>query len=116
MYETAINAVGPCAGSTKSSIRFNEMRCSIMPSNLRTTIVIASVVATCLSTSHVQAELRIGNICRVKGQEENTLQGLGLVVGLKGTGDNELNPTLRALAKAMHNVGNSVAKGPKGDD
>src|SRR5947209_5014935 len=25
------------------------------------------------------AELRIGNVCRIKGQEENTLQGMGLV-------------------------------------
>ena len=29
----------------------------------------------------------LGEICRVKGQETNTLQGWGLVTGLRGTGD-----------------------------
>ncbi len=51
--------------------------------------------------------LRIRDICRVKGQEENTLHGLGLVVGLKGTGDGEI-PTTRALAKMMALMGNPL--------
>lgn len=66
--------------------------------------------------SPLSAELRIKHLCNVKGQEENTLQGMGLVVGLKGTGDADVSPTLRALARAMHHMGNAVAKGPKGDD
>ena len=50
-------------------------------------------------------------ICRVKGQEENTLQGLGIVVGLKGTGDGGSSlPTLRFLAQAMQNLGNPLGK------
>jgi flagellar P-ring protein precursor FlgI len=53
--------------------------------------------------------LRIRDIARVKGQEENTLHGLGLVVGLKGTGDGEI-PTTRALAKMMELMGNPLGK------
>jgi flagellar P-ring protein precursor FlgI len=48
-----------------------------------------------------QAEFHIGDVCRVKGQEENTLQGMGIVAGLKGTGDGDSKPTQRALAQMM---------------
>lgn len=57
--------------------------------------------------------LRIRDICRVKGQEENTLHGLGLVVGLKGTGDGEV-PTTRALATMMGMMGNPVSQASGG--
>ncbi len=56
---------------------------------------------------------RIQDICRVKGQEENTLHGLGLVVGLKGTGDGEV-PTTRALSRMMALMGNPLGQGPNG--
>ena len=46
--------------------------------------------------------MTLKSICRIKGQEENTLQGLGIVVGLKGTGDGGTYlPTIRSLAKVM---------------
>ena len=46
--------------------------------------------------------MTLKSICRIKGQEENTLQGLGIVVGLKGTGDaGTYLPTIRSLAKVM---------------
>lgn len=55
----------------------------------------------------------LGSICRVKGQEENTLHGLGIVVGLKGTGDGgNFLPTIRGLAIAMELMGNPL--GPDG--
>nr|WP_315853657.1 flagellar basal body P-ring protein FlgI [Rubripirellula tenax] len=57
------------------------------------------------------AGLKLGDICRVKGQETNTLQGLGLVVGLRGTGDSDAAPTARALARMMQLMG-----GPMGID
>ena len=57
--------------------------------------------------------LRVRDICRVKGQEENTLHGLGLVVGLKGTGDGEV-PTTRALSKMMAMMGNPLSQGMGG--
>ena len=48
------------------------------------------------------------NICRVKGQEENVLRGLGLVVGLNGTGASGDAPTMRALASAMGILGSPI--------
>jgi flagellar P-ring protein precursor FlgI len=58
------------------------------------------------------AATRLKNICRVKGQEENTLQGLGLVVGLKGTGDGgKFLPTIRSLATAMELMGSPIGAG-----
>ena len=65
-----------------------------------------------LDSSGLQARTLLKNICRVKGQEQNTLQGLGLVVGLKGTGDGgNFLPTIRSLATAMQLMGNPIGKG-----
>jgi flagellar P-ring protein FlgI len=49
----------------------------------------------------------IGDICRVKGQESNTLHGMGLVVGLPGTGDGE-TPTIMALSQTFALMGVSA--------
>ncbi|MFZ5830404.1 MAG: flagellar basal body P-ring protein FlgI [Planctomycetota bacterium] len=58
-----------------------------------------------------QAQIRIKDICRVKGQEENVLQGLGIVVGLKGTGDGaSFLPTIRSLAKVMTVMGEATGQ------
>jgi flagellar P-ring protein FlgI len=58
-----------------------------------------------LSSSVVFADLRIGDICRFQGQEENTLHGVGLVVGLKGTGDSDAKATSRSLGQALLKLG-----------
>ena len=48
------------------------------------------------------ARMTLKSICHVKGQEENTIQGLGIMVGLKGTGDGgSYLPTIRSLAQIM---------------
>lgn len=53
-----------------------------------------------------QARTLLKNICRVKGQEEITLQGMGIVVGLKGTGDGgAFSPSIRSLARMMQLMG-----------
>lgn len=50
-----------------------------------------------------QARVRLENICTIQGQQEQRLVGMGLVVGLKGTGDGGKHlPTIRALAAAMN--------------
>jgi len=59
-------------------------------------------------------QLRLRDICRLKGQEENTLQGMGLVVGLRGTGDDRVDPTTRALANLMMNLGVSLQRDGQG--
>lgn len=58
--------------------------------------------------------LKLGDICRLKGQEVNTLQGLGLVVGLRGTGDPDAKPTARALARMMQLMGGQMSVDPRG--
>ncbi|QDU90318.1 Flagellar P-ring protein precursor [Pirellulimonas nuda] len=54
-----------------------------------------------------RAQLR--NICRVKGQEENVLKGIGLIVGLSGTGESGDAQTMRHLAQAMESLGSRVS-------
>jgi flagellar P-ring protein precursor FlgI len=64
---------------------------------------------------HCSADFRIGDVCRVKGQEENVLQGLGIVAGLKGTGDGDSPTTRRALAQMMQLLGSRVGTNAKGE-
>jgi flagellar P-ring protein precursor FlgI len=55
------------------------------------------------------AATKLRNIARIKGQEENTLLGLGLVVGLNGTGEANDPLTMRAIARSMEVLGNPLA-------
>ncbi len=67
------------------------------------------LLASVFSNVAAAATLSLGEMCRLKGQEINTLQGLGLVVGLRGTGDSDTAPTSRALARMMQLMGGSMA-------
>lgn len=58
----------------------------------------------------VCARTSLRNICRVKGQEENILRGLGLVVGLNGTGEVNDPATMRALARSLEIMGSPVSQ------
>ncbi len=59
-----------------------------------------------------EAQTILKSICRVKGQEENTLHGMGIVVGLKGTGDSaSFGPTINSLAKVMTVMGEPLNQG-----
>lgn len=69
---------------------------------------------TCISNACI-AQHRIADICRLKGQEENTIHGLGLVVGLKGTGDGKMLPTARSLARMMQQLGGQVGADQRGN-
>ena len=71
-------------------------------------LLIACCVMVALAGS-ATARTQLKNICRVKGQEENVLRGIGLVVGLNGTGEVNDGPTMRAIARAMEIMGNPVA-------
>jgi flagellar P-ring protein FlgI len=76
--------------------------------------MVKKLIAACLIVSMMpglaSARTRLKNICRIKGQEENTLTGWGLVVGLNGTGEANDGPTMRAIARAMEIMGNPVAQ------
>ncbi len=71
----------------------------------RRTWLIASAVAMALLSIVPElaiAQTRLIDVCRVKGQEENELVGMGLVIGLRGTGDsNKFLPTIRSLAATL---------------
>jgi flagellar P-ring protein precursor FlgI len=68
------------------------------------------VALLCSQVANAQSgsDLRIKDICRLRGQEENTLQGLGVVVGLKGTGDGDSSPTTQALARTVQLMGGQI--------
>ena len=66
------------------------------------TFLTVTMILLVMCTSEASARNLLKNLCRVKGQEENVLHGLGLVVGLSGTGDSgEYLPTMRILARSM---------------
>ncbi|MCC6123432.1 MAG: flagellar basal body P-ring protein FlgI [Pirellulales bacterium] len=70
------------------------------------TIGILILFASGVLSRAAAAHTSIKNICRLKGQEENTLQGVGIVVGLKGSGDGgNFLPTLRSVEKIMKVMG-----------
>jgi flagellar P-ring protein FlgI len=77
--------------------------------NCGTQVGIVCLLLVVATTTGQAQSLRIRDICRVKGQEENTLHGMGLVVGLKGTGDTD-GPTLRALAKMLESMGSPLGQ------
>ena len=74
-------------------------------------IVLSNALPNMFTAQAHAGGLSLGDLCRLKGQETNNLQGLGLVVGLRGTGDGDAAPTSRALARMMQLMG-----GPIGTD
>lgn len=66
-----------------------------------TLAALITIVAT-LAPLVADARPRLENICTIQGQQEVRLNGLGLVMGLPGTGDGAKNiPTVRALRAAL---------------
>jgi flagellar P-ring protein FlgI len=72
----------------------------------------AIVLASWISPTPAASQTKLRSFCRVKGQEENKLTALGLVTGLKGTGDGgNFMPTIRSLGMAMQYLGSQVGPG-----
>ncbi len=72
-------------------------------------IVTLSICAL-ISATPAQAGKTLRDVSRVKGQGASMIQGLGLVVGLNGTGDSGSELALaRPLAAALTNMGNPVS-------
>ena len=72
-----------------------------------TRFVLPLVIATALLTAPqaAWARTRIEQICSVYGQKEIKLTGIGLVVGLAGTGDGgDSRPAMRALGSALQKM------------
>jgi len=81
----------------------------------RTTLqaAVAALLAFALAAPEpAEGRTLLKSICRLKGQEENTLHGLGMVVGLDGKGDGgNYLPTIRSLAKMMSMMGEQIGPG-----
>jgi flagellar P-ring protein FlgI len=78
---------------------------------LRLITIVAVACSIALPCQPASARTQLKNICRLKGQEENVLRGLGLVVGLNGTGEPNDPPTMRAIAQAMRIMGDGEQGG-----
>ena len=69
-------------------------------------LLVAGFFLSSMPSTPAQGRATLRNICRVKGQEEITLHGLGIVSGLNGTGDGgSALPTIRSLATMMQLLG-----------
>ena len=70
-------------------------------------VIIAVLVTVLCGRNFSLAELTIGSVAHIKGQETNTLSGIGLVVGLAGTGDSgkDFRETTRSLGRLMESLG-----------
>jgi len=70
--------------------------------------VLAVVLLSAPLAVSQESSLQLGDICRVKGQETNTLQGWGLVTGLRGTGDSDSTATSLALSRMIQLMGGPI--------
>ena len=72
----------------------------------------ACVLLTALAApSAAHARVKLESICSLYGQKPLRLTGVGLVVGLRGTGDGKgAAPTVEALARTLDLLGNPVAQ------
>ena len=69
---------------------------------LRVLVAVLAAGMLLSSPRTARARVRLESICTVYGQHEVQLTGIGLVVGLNGTGDGGRNlPTMRALSSAL---------------
>lgn len=81
---------------------------------LRTITTFIAIAWSAIACAQDARSIRLADLCRIKGQEENRLQGVGLVVGLKGTGDSKLTPTHRELAAMYQAMGGAIASDKQG--
>ncbi len=78
---------------------------------MRKTLLI--LIALCCITSPALA-VKVADVTRVGGQRRNFLTGMGLVVGLNGTGDGDNPETVGPLRELLKNLENPVAPGELG--
>lgn len=75
---------------------------------MKTLRAVASLAAIALCTAPVLA-VRVGDVTHLQGQRTNQLTGMGLVVGLNGTGDGgQYLPAIRPLAAMLTQFANPV--------
>lgn len=68
--------------------------------------ILTTMLAVLLASSFAHA-VKIADVTRIYGQQNNVLNGFGLVIGLKGTGDGgDYGPTIKPLLKLLENYNN----------
>ena len=93
------------AGSESRTASRREPTMTIRP------LLIAVALLALHLASPASARVRLESICTVHGQKPLRLTGVGLVVGLDGTGDGKgAAPTVEALGRALDLLGNPVAQ------
>ena len=92
------------------------MRCLSSPLRTRYSLLVwnvgmrkcLSIIATLSLAANAQA-VRIADVTWISGQRTNVLTGMGLVVGLKGTGDGgKYEAAIRPLAQMLAKMGNQT--------
>lgn len=74
------------------------------------TMLAAALVAMVVSPREAAARVKLKDICRVSGEREVKLVGIGLVTGLNGTGNGGKNlPALRAMAATLKLMGSELS-------
>ena len=83
----------------------------LLRKNTITALILAIVVLFAAQAADaIGVRARVGDVTKVKGQRTNKLIGMGLVIGLNGTGDgDEYLPSMRPLAAALKNFSNPVS-------
>ena len=77
-------------------------------------VVVSGAALLIALAGPAQARPRLESICTVSGQQELRLIGMGLVTGLKGTGDGgKFLPMIRALAMSLRKLDNAVNDAPE---
>jgi flagellar P-ring protein FlgI len=72
----------------------------------RLNLILVTTLILAFSATHAQA-VKIADITRLDGQRTNTLTGIGLVFGLKGTGDGgDFSAAVKPLAAALAKLSN----------
>lgn len=79
------------------------------------TYLVLSLLLVFLCPTWAFGQHQIGDMCRIKGMEENTLRGVGLVFGLQGTGDPNLATTGRMVAEALASSGMEIPRDANGN-
>ena len=75
-----------------------------------------ALASLCLAATLASAAPRVGDVTRMDGQREEKLTGLGLVVGLNGTGDGgDFMPAIRPLAQMLTAFSNGSTVADLGD-
>lgn len=77
---------------------------------LKQALTIVTMMAVFALCARIATATSIQDLVRIKGQERNILQGLGLVIGLPGTGDTSKNAFVaaRPFAEWLGNLGDPV--------